>query len=342
MDETKRGRQVFRLMVIANILRKSDRGGVTVDELTRLLWDAMKLPPEEKLTSRTVRRDLKLLDEELQWIEKRGSRFFPSQAIMDGMQIGVTYEEMMSVFLARNLLKIHTGTPVTKGLESLWKKFSPLLNPQHRSLFEQMQEAFITKGEVEEGKPNPEVVNHLCFAIERCCSVKLRYQPLMEGKPSDSVYDPYAIVYHCNKAYLIADSHRRREKKQENPVALKVCRISGIALLNKPFVRPKELDVRKRLQGTIGIFVGGKKQAYKIKLNTFAARLVGEDPWHRSQKIEKKSEDNYLLTLEVDNTYELTPRVLGLGASAEVLEPVVYRREITEALAKTRASYDRL
>ena len=58
MSETKRGRQVFRLFCIIGVLKRHDRNGISVERLTRELWEAMGMSPEEKISSRTVRRDL--------------------------------------------------------------------------------------------------------------------------------------------------------------------------------------------------------------------------------------------------------------------------------------------
>jgi len=339
MSETKRGRQVFRLFCIIGVLKSHERNGISVERLTRELWEAMGLPPEEKMSSRTVRRDLDVLETQMRCIEKRDGRYFPGEAIRDGIKVGTTYEEMLSVFLACHLLEGHRGTPVRNGLDSLWEKFSPMLNAQSRKLFRAMQDAFVIKADADSARPDPAVVNQLYLAVERSCTVKLLYRTFYATEAQETYYDPYAIVYHNGRPYLVAESHRRREKGEVSVVSLKVCRIRELVFTGKTFKRPTDLAIRNKLAGSLGIFVGGRKRKYRVRLNAFAARLVSEDPWHSSQKLRKQGEDSYLLTLEVDNDVELTPRILSLGANAEVLEPTSYRREIAAKLTAAAAAY---
>jgi len=339
MSETKRGRQVFRLFCIIGILKSHERNGITVERLTRELWEAMGMSPEEKISSRTVRRDLDVLERQMRCIEKRGGKYFPGEAVRDGIKVGTTYEEMLSVFLAAHLLQGHQGTPVRNGLDSLWEKFSPMLNPGSRKLFRAMQDAFIIKADADSARPDADIVNNLYLAIERSCTVKLLYRTIHAREAYEAYYDPYAIVYHNGRPYLVAESHRRREEGAVSVISLKVCRIRGLTFTGKTFTRPTELAIRRKLAGSVGIFVGGRKKKYRVRLSAFAARLVGEDPWHSTQKLRKTGEDRYVLTLEVDNAIELTPRILALGPDAEVLEPAGYRSEIAAKLIEAAGAY---
>jgi predicted DNA-binding transcriptional regulator YafY len=339
MSETKRGRQVFRLFCIIGVLKSHDRNGISVERLTRELWEAMGMSPEEKISSRTVRRDLEVLETQMRCIDKRDGKYFPGEAIREGIKVGATYEEMLSVFLAAHLLEGHEGTPVRTGLDSLWEKFSPMLNAQSRKLFRAMQDAFFIKADADSARPDAGIVNGLYLAIERCCTVKLLYQTIHAREANETYYDPYAIVYHNGRPYLVAESHRRRSQDTVAVISLKVCRIKKLTFTGRTFTRPTDLAIRKKLAGSVGIFVGGRRTKYRVRLNAFAARLVGEDPWHPSQKLRKAGEDRYMLTLEVDNNIELTPRILALGPDAEVLEPASYRREIAEKLATAAEAY---
>ncbi len=339
MPETKRGRQVFRLFCIIGVLKSHERNGITVERLTRELWEAMGMSPQEKISSRTVRRDLDVLQKQMRCIEKRAGKYFPGEAVRDGIKVGATYEEMLSVFLAAHLLEGHDGTPVRNGLDSLWEKFSPMLNAESRKLFRAMQDAFVIKADADSARPDAAIVNQLYLAIERSCTVKLSYQTIRAREAYEAYYDPHAIVYHNGRPYLVAESHRRREEGAVSVISLKVCRIRKLTFTGKTFIRPTDLAIKRKLAGSVGIFVGGRKRKYQVRLNAFAARLVAEDPWHSSQKLRKAGEDSYVLSLEVDNDVELTPKILALGSNAEVLEPAGYRKEIAEKLAVAAAAY---
>jgi predicted DNA-binding transcriptional regulator YafY len=341
MDTTRRGRQMYRLMCELNILRRCDRNGITAAELTRLLWDAMGLRPDEKFSIRTVRRDLKLLSDTFGWIEKRGERFLPGAALLDGLQIGTTYEEMLSVWLARRLLDEHQGTPVLSGLETLYRKYQPLLPRDALRLFTAMQSAFLFKGTPPSGRPAPQIVQQLYAAIQDAQRVLLRYQSIHWDEPRESLYDPLAIVYYQDLPYLIAHSRYREARRRQTAVTLKVSRISKVTFTGEHFSRPRPESLMERIGRVIGVFVGRQPQTYRIRLTQFAARLIREEPWHQSQRIRRLRDGSYELRLTLDNDIELLPRVLSLGPDAEAIAPPEFRekaRQAVEEMAKKYAS----
>jgi predicted DNA-binding transcriptional regulator YafY len=74
-------------------------------------------------------------------------------------------------------------------------------------------------------------------------------------------------------------------------------------------------------------------------VSSYGARWVLEDPWHADQRVEKQPDGSILLTVKAAHELEIIPRVLALGAEAEVIAPASCRKMIAEMVKKMAATY---
>ena len=77
----------------------------------------------------------------------------------------------------------------------------------------------------------------------------------------------------------------------------------------------------------------------RIRVGQRAAAWVREDPWHPEQKLESEDDGASILTVPVSHPREVLPKVLSLGADAEVLEPLTFRKAAAEAAREMAAAY---
>ncbi len=342
MPRRGRGHQLLRLLTILDALSASrGRRRLSADELWREICERLELPPEGKLHKRTIYRDLALLQgPKFGWVKCEKNRYTVSEIIRGKLRVAATLGEMLSVHLALRLLAAYRGTPVTDGLKSLWKKFRPFLSAESLALFEDLTASLIFKNPHAAAPVNAHIVKLLFLAIQKRMTVKLRYQPILWNQPYEGYYDPYGLVFFDDTLYLVAESHYNRDKgTKESVVSLKVARISTVELINRTFAKKDGIDFEDRLAGALGVYTGGKRQEYRIRLTAFAGRLIAESPWHASQKIVPDGTKHHILSLTLDNTIELTPRILALGAAAEVLEPPAYRQEIAGIIQRLAEIY---
>ena len=112
------------------------------------------------------------------------------------------------------------------------------------------------------------------------------------------------------------------------------------ALILDEYFRPDEdIDLSKYLGSSIGIFSGEASAQVKIRLSPRSAAYVREDPWHPDQGLEQETEDSFLLTVPASHPREILPKVLSLGADAEVLGPEEFRSTVAEAVSKMAERY---
>jgi predicted DNA-binding transcriptional regulator YafY len=77
----------------------------------------------------------------------------------------------------------------------------------------------------------------------------------------------------------------------------------------------------------------------KIRFDAFAARLVAERQWHKSQKIRPAVGGGIELTMRVGVAPDLESWILGWGDHAEVIEPADLRNRISATIRNMAARY---
>ena len=77
----------------------------------------------------------------------------------------------------------------------------------------------------------------------------------------------------------------------------------------------------------------------RIRVGKRAAAWVREDPWHPEQSLDFNDDGSATLTVPASHPREVLPKVLSLGADAEVIEPASFRDLVAEAVLKMAENY---
>jgi predicted DNA-binding transcriptional regulator YafY len=139
--------------------------------------------------------------------------------------------------------------------------------------------------------------------------------------------------------YIVAAAHERPITAPDRMRHWKLDRFLKATALDQYFKKPDDFDLEKHLGSSLGIFAGSKAKDFKIRISSYGARWVTEDPWHADQQIEKQNDGSIILTVKAAHELEIIPRVLALGAEAEVIAPASCRKMIAEMIAKLADRY---
>ena len=63
-------------------------------------------------------------------------------------------------------------------------------------------------------------------------------------------------------------------------------------------------------------------------------------PWHSTQKIEKISKNEMIVSFQLHESHELVKELLGWGLSIEVLEPASLKDRIMKELKEALKNYE--
>ena len=333
-----RNEQLIRQHKLLQLLEYS-RFGRTLEELRAELVADLGLT---SLHERTVRRDVEALqaagfDIQSDNVE-RGKVFKLGQNNTGVHEIGISSTELIALSIGRELLFPLLGTQYWRGIETFWNKVQETVPNgvfDHYARYRKTLHVFGTPSKsYEQHEGMLKTINR---AILEHRIVEIEYEPV--GKPAAvRRIEPYGLAVYQSSIYVIAAA-AEVEDPSERLRNWKLDRFHHATALDEYFKPNPDVDVSDHLGKSIGIFSGETPTTVKIRLGRRAAAWVSEDPWHPDQVLETQDDGSTLMTVPVSHPREVLPKVLSLGADAEVLEPQQFRDVITETVAKMSAHY---
>lgn len=158
-----------------------------------------------------------------------------------------------------------------------------------------------------------------------------------EGQRETFTLQPYSMKVYNRRWYVLGYI---KEKKSIIHLALE--RFLDLHSANNKFEYPKDFNPRKYYDNVVGIYVNEDLPVVNLKIRVYGIQMeyMRMLPLHKSQregasKYGEFAEFSYRVCL----TPELKSKILALGSSAEVLEPVEYREEIKKEIYLTLNRY---
>ena len=334
-----RNEQLIRQHKLLQILERF-RFGRTLTELRDELVEELGLT---SLHTRSVRRDLEALqaagidlgvhEAARGRVWKLGPRFRGSH------KITASASELLAFSLGRDLLTPLAGTPFWIGIESFWNKVRDSLPSTVWSHYEKYRQVLHVLGTPSKSyEKHQGILKTVNRAILEHRIVEIDYKPLGQDKASKRRIHPYGIAFHHGSLYVIADASDAQDT--ENPIRhLKLDRFRKATALDDWFKPRADFHLEQHLRESIGIFSGGKLRTFRIRISAYAAPWIEEDPWHPEQKIKREADGSIVLTVRAGHDLEIIPRVLALGAEAELLAPASSRQKLKITVAKMAKQY---
>jgi predicted DNA-binding transcriptional regulator YafY len=166
-------------------------------------------------------------------------------------------------------------------------------------------------------------------------SLRMRYYSFQRDAETERDVDPYHLTNFNGGLYLVGYCHLREAVR-----VFAVERIRAVDVLRRRFEIPAGFDAKEYLDKAWGILQGDLVTVRAI-FSKKAARYIREHLWHPSQRFRDLPDGRLEMTLRVADTLEVRRWILGYGADAEVVEPLVLRealRQEAEALASALMS----
>lgn len=294
------------------------------------------LAREFEVSSKTIQRDVEFMRDQLALpIDYDGPRhgFFYSEAVAQFPMITVSEGELVALLVAQKAVEQYKGTSFEKPLHAAFEKLvASLGNEASVSLHELSEAVSFRSAGVPEAQI--EVFELLADAVMASRAVEFEYQSLRAKKSEARRVEPYHLACISNQWYLIGNDQARGSLR-----TFALTRIEKARNLGTAFVRPADFSAAEMLSGSFAAFEAGKTEKVRIRFDDFAARLVGERQWHKSQKIRKLPDGGAELTMQVGVAPDLEAWILGWGGHAEVLEPASLRGKMAAEAAAMGKRY---
>ena len=333
-----RNGQLVRQHRILQLL-EATRFGKTLDEVRDDLVDLLGIG---SLHERTVRRDIEALqaagyDIVTEQLE-RGRVWKMGRRDRGIHKISATATELIALSIGRDLLYPLVGTSYWQGIESFWNKVREELPDgvfEHYQRYRKSLCVFGTPSKKYERKEG--ILRTVNRAINEHRLVEIEYQAI--GRPvSVRRIEPYGLAVYQSSIYVVAAAAEVEDPEQRMR-HWKLDRFEKATITDDYFKVDPSVDLEQHLGKSIGIFSGEQTEMVKIRLGVNAGGWVREDPWHPEQTLVEEGAGHFMLTVPASHPRELLPKVLALGADAEVLEPESFRSAVKTAIESLAKQY---
>ena len=332
-----RNEQLIRQHKILQLLEDA-RFGRTLEEIRDDLINDLGL---SKLHERTVRRDIEALQSAGYDIDvdttQRGKVWKLGRVDRGIHKISATATELIALSIGRDLLNPLAGTQYWQGIESFWTKLEEEVPNGVYDHYSKYREALCVYGVPTKTYAQHEgILRTINRAIVEHRIVEIEYQAL--GKqPSTRRIEPYGLALFQASIYVIAAAENT--EADDRLRHWKLDRFIKATALDEWFKPDEDLDIKEHLARSLGIFSGETAQSVRIQLSQYATAWVREEPWHVDQHLEPQPGGGAILTVPAAHPRELMPKVMALGAEAEVIEPEAFRSAVAEVVFQLADTY---
>lgn len=333
-----RNEQLIRQHKVLQILERV-RFGKTLAELQQDIVDELGLT---SLHTRTLRRDLDALQaagiDVAAHDTGRGKVWKLGPRAKATTKISFSATELIALSLGRQLMHPLAGTPFWMGIESFWNKIQEEVPDSVLTHYEKFRRTLRVLGvPAKSYEKQHGMIKTINRAILEHRKVEIKYNPV-KSPARTRVIEPYTIVLFQSSIYIICAASEV-EDPDSRVRSLKLDRFEKATILDDWFKVPADLDLDQFVGNSLGIFVGNKPKNFKIKISKQAATWVTEDPWHPDQKIKELKDGSIQLSVNAVNEMEIIPRVLHLGAEAEILSPASARKSMSNIVKQLAKKY---
>ena len=318
--------RLARLLSVASILysKGSGESGVPVTEIAQLTG----------MTSRTVYRDVRALEEELGvpvFQAGRGRYGIDRKFFLPPLRLSVP--EAIVLFLASRLIARWSDQYDAAVVSAFTKLADALPQPIARHVAATM----LTVGEHEPDEPFTRSFSTVARGWAEGRVVEISYDP-GTGQAKRTRVHPYVLEPDAalRSVYLIAFDEPAAAMR-----TYKVERIQSATLTMDRYEIPDDFDPDRWLANSWGIWSSDSTPTALVRLRFDAAvaHRVREAIWHRSQQLHELPDGGVELAVTVAGTVEIKPWILSWGEAVEVLEPAELREAVVTSIRDAAARY---
>lgn len=295
-----------------------------------------RLAEELEVSRRTVLRDIDFLRYDLgapvEYDHAR-SGYVYTEAHWSLPSVRITEGELFALMVAEKALETYAGTPWAESLRQAFDRMIASL-PDRVEIAPRDLLQRITFDSSAPAIVDPDVLEVLARAIRHDQTLRMAYRALGRDKAREYTIDPYVLRWARGAWYLAARDHRSGHVPLFN-----VTRIRRAEPTGRTFDYDlADFDSKKYFAHTFGTHETSQPFQVAIEFSGWAAKLVRERHWHRSQKLNDLPAGRLRFEVVVSHLDDIWPWVLSWGAEAKVLKP----KELVEVVAEQATAAARL
>jgi predicted DNA-binding transcriptional regulator YafY len=284
---------------------ESSRSGCTVQELMS----------EAEVSDKTIRRDLKVLQNVFDIKERTGDsgvKRWRMKPLAD--QVGFNYTELLAIHMSQQFMEPLAGTPFWEGNRIVLRKVKGAIGDNAVRYIEKLSAGLhATTVGASDYTQRGEMIDQLMVAIEDRKVTLIVYQSMQATEAVEQEVYPLGMVHHRGSLYLIAWSSRREEVRY-----FKLDRVESVDIQNLQYQVPPNFDLQEWLSKSFGVWRSGSEDLQTIRIHFArpAARYVQESTWHESQQLFPQEDGTVIAEFELPDTQEIKRWIMSFGPNA--------------------------
>lgn len=293
------------------------------------------LAAEIEVTAKTIQRDVSFMRDQLGMpleydLVKHG--YYYSQEVHEFPLLHLSRHDLVALFLARHALEPLRGTKLERMLAESFLKIAQACPGEVAIQWYELDAAFTVKA-TGVMAADVSLFSDLLDAVMACREVSFDYHKLTAQTAEHRTVHPHHIGQVEHGWYLLAFDPARKAMR-----TFALQRISQLQLLKTKFQRNPAFNARDHLGGGFGVWnheaKGSQKYEVTIQFHDYAARVVNERIWHRSQQITPLTPDGSSIEFHATLTgLEAISRwILSWGSKAQVLAPPELKQRVSQEL----------
>lgn len=284
-----------------------------------------KLAAELSTSTKTILRDVEFMRDRYNLpieFDSTKNGYYYTEDVASFPAITVTEGELVALLIAQKAVEQYRGTPLEKTLSAAFEKITCQLKDV--ITFDATDiSAGVSFRSVGTTVTEVKTFEAIARGLRLRRAVVLEYQKLGAEKPEQRLVYPYHLACIQNCWYLIAHDPQKNDIRK-----FALPRVKLVKPQDLKFIRPADFSADQYFGESFGVFTGGEKITVKVQFDQFAAGLVRERVWHRSQELKAVKGGRLLMTMQVTRLEEVQTWVLGWGEHARVIEPKSLADEI--------------
>ena len=176
----------------------------------------------------------------------------------------------------------------------------------------------------------------LLHGIKNHFVIRFNYLKYYEGEISKREVEPYALKEFKSRWYLLA-----KDLKDEKTKTFGLDRIAELEISKKRFESPLHFNVNELFRNSFGIInpTDGKCEEVTLSFDAFQGKYIKSFPLHHSQQVLKDNEDETIIKLSVNVTYDFIMELLSYGDRVRIISPATLKKSLCENYAKALKQY---
>jgi predicted DNA-binding transcriptional regulator YafY len=294
------------------------------------------LAEELEVSEKTIQRDIEFMRDRLGLpiaYDPLQFGFYYTEAVTSFPNIEVSEGEITALFVAQKALAQYRGTPFERPLHSAFRKITDSLNERISFSWTELDDAisFHTTGA---SVADLQLFEALSEAVLHSFETQFEYRKLNSAGYERRTVHPYHLASVENQWYLFAFDIARGQLR-----TFALPRMRNVAVTKRVFKRPARFSVAGLLGQSFGVFSTSGKHRVRLQFDSFAARLVGERTWHKSQRLRPRRDGGVVLELDLGSLEEIERWVLSWGSHVRVLGPAALAKRVQQTAQEIARAY---